>query len=65
LPYEHKVNTGTVFANPDKEKETSPDFSGTANIAGRVYRIAGWKNRSNDGKVRLNLKFSEPQNGRR
>jgi hypothetical protein len=64
MPYEHKINSGSVFAQK-KEKETSPDFTGICNVAGKTWRIAGWKNRKEDGTVWLNLKFSEPQQGRR
>jgi len=36
------LNKGTLGKNKRKEKETHPDYSGTAEIAGVKYWISAW-----------------------
>jgi hypothetical protein len=52
MAYEHKANSGSLFGNDKKEKETQPDWKGSALIGGVEYWLSGW------GKEgRLGLKF--------
>ena len=43
------TNRGSIWKNDRKEKDTQPDFTGTANIDGREYWVSAWKRRP-DGK---------------
>lgn len=47
----HKDGTGVLYSNnPAKKKsERSPDAGGECTIAGKRYRIAGWRHESTNG----------------
>lgn len=57
---EHKDNSGSLYRNK-KEKPTQPDYSGSATIAGKQYRVSGWVNKSKAGANYLRVLFSEQQ----
>lgn len=61
MSYEHKVNSGSLFKNEKKINEKQPDYTGEANIDGKVKRLAGWINKTSTGKTYLNIKIEEPQ----
>lgn len=42
MAYEQKDNSGTIFKNDRKEKDSHPDRTGTALIEGVEYWISGW-----------------------
>ena len=48
--YEQKPNTGVLFKNNRKEKESHPNSNGTALIDGKSYRISGWTKEKNGEK---------------
>ena len=48
---------GKLMVSKVKSKETSPDHFGTANIDGKIYKMAGWKNTSQSGNPVLDIKF--------
>ena len=50
MAYEQKDNSGTIFRNNRKEKETHPDHTGTALIDGREYWISAWVKDGKNGK---------------
>jgi uncharacterized protein (DUF736 family) len=71
--YQAKPNSGSLFANDKKEKDTHPDFKGdmvlgpelVAEIAALVnagkpakVQVAGWKKTTKNGKVFLSLSLS-------
>ena len=55
-----KDNSGALFINDRKEKESQPDYTGTCIVNGRKMQISSWKNTSQSGKAYLGLAFSEP-----
>lgn len=57
---EQKDNSGSLYRNK-KEKPTQPDYSGSATIAGKQYRVSGWVNKSKAGISYLRVLFSEQQ----
>ncbi len=57
---EQKDNSGSLYRNK-KEKPTQPDYTGTATIAGKQYRVSGWVNKSKAGTSYLRVLFSEQQ----
>lgn len=50
-------NSGALFRNKNKQRDTHPDFNGTAVIDGREYYIAGWARESANGKRYTSLAF--------
>lgn len=64
MAYEPKPNTGSLFANKEKTKPTSPDYRGDVliNVADlevvnsmAKVKLAGWKKTSESGLVYLSL----------
>jgi hypothetical protein len=64
---EQKNNSGTIFRNVKKETAQAPDYSGTATVNEKKFRIAGWINKSKTGSNYLRILFTEiieqPQTG--
>jgi hypothetical protein len=57
MAFERKDNTGAVFQNQRKEKDTHPDRTGDAMIDGREYWVNGWIKQDRNGKQFLSLAF--------
>lgn len=55
--YEQKDNTGALFANDKREKETQPNAKGSAMIGGVEYWVSAWTNTSSKGTKYQSLKF--------
>ena len=51
-------NSGALFRNDRKEKETQPDYTGEAKIEGVEYRLSAWLNESKNGKKYMGLKLT-------
>jgi hypothetical protein len=47
------TNSGALFINDKGDNEKRPDYRGTINIEGVIYKLAGWKRELRDetGKV--------------
>lgn len=61
MAYDNR-NTGIISKNDRKEKDTHPDITGSINVEGVEYWLAGWhKVRQEDGKpfYSLSLKRKE------
>lgn len=56
-PFEHPENRGSAFTNDKATKDTDPDYMGTANIDGELYRVVIWSNEFDGDKERLALLF--------
>lgn len=57
MAYQHKENTGSLFKNDKREKETHAHARGSALIDGVEYWVDAWTNESNDGSKYQSLKF--------
>ena len=62
MAFEQKDNTGAIFINDRKEKDTHPDRSGSATIDGVEYWVSGWLKKTKDDQPYLSLAF-KPKNG--
>jgi hypothetical protein len=60
MAYDQRDNSGVMFANDRKEKDTHPDRTGNAMIDGRKYWVSGWIKQDRNGKPFLSLAF-KPQ----
>lgn len=55
--YEQKPDTGSLFINDKREKETQPNAKGSALIGGVEYWVSAWTNTSSKGAKYQSLKF--------
>jgi hypothetical protein len=51
------TNTGLMYRNDKKEQDTHPDFSGSINIDGTEYWLAGWVKEGKEGSKFEGRKF--------
>ena len=49
------TNSGALFTNSRKEKDTHPDFKGTINVEGVDYWISGWKKKDRNDNTYMSL----------
>ena len=61
MSYETKDNTGRLFRNDKKEKDTHPDYTGTALIGGVEHFMDAWIKRSDSGKTWMSFSFKPKQ----
>jgi uncharacterized protein (DUF736 family) len=52
-------NSGALFKNSKKEKETHPDLTGKITVNGVEYNLSGWNNTTKSGDKYLAVKVSE------
>ena len=57
MAFEHKDNSGSIFRNDRREKDSHPTHTGSAKIDGVEYWISAWVNETGGGKKYFSLKF--------
>lgn len=57
------TNSGTLFKNDRKEKETHPDYKGQINIDGVEYWLSSWIKVSKDGTKKFMSLSVQPKDG--
>lgn len=57
MAYEIKDNSGSLFRNKDKEKDTHPGMTGSAKIGGVEYWVSSWRKETKNGEPWLSLSF--------
>jgi hypothetical protein len=50
MAYEQKENSGSLFKNDKREKDTHPHATGTAKINGVEYWVSAWTKEGKKGK---------------
>jgi uncharacterized protein (DUF736 family) len=58
---ETKNNSGALFKNDNKKKETQPDYKGNGIINGEPKQISAWINTSAKGLKYMSLTFEDPR----
>lgn len=57
---ETKVNSGAIFKNDKKAKETHPDYRGKVNVEGKEFELSLWLKESKNGLKYFSVAVSEP-----
>ena len=57
MAYEQKDNTGSLFKNDKREKDTHPNATGSAVIDGVAYWVSAWTKETKDGAKWQSLSF--------
>jgi hypothetical protein len=57
MAYEQRENTGSLFKNDRKEKDTHADYRGNALIDGVEYWLDAWINEDRNGHKYMSLKL--------
>jgi uncharacterized protein (DUF736 family) len=57
--YQQKPNTGAIFKNKKKEKETQPEYKGTIDVDGVAKEISLWVKKSKAGESYFSVQISE------
>ena len=61
MAYQQKENSGSLFQNDKKEKDTHPDSKGSAIIGGVEYWVSAWRKTGSGGKKFLSLAFTKKE----
>jgi uncharacterized protein (DUF736 family) len=57
---EKKNNSGAIFKNKRKEKDTHPDYRGNVVVNGKEMEVVMWVKESKSGEKFFSVAFSEP-----
>ena len=54
-------NSGILSRNDKRKTDKHPEFSGTAEVDGVEYWLAGWVNQTQDGRKYFKLSFTKKE----
>jgi hypothetical protein len=55
MAFEHKDNSGSLFENDRKRKDSDPDMKGDGMFAGVDVWLSGWRNKTKSGQEYIKL----------
>ena len=58
MAYQAKPNTGSLFKNDKKAKDTHPNATGSALIGGVEYWVSAWTKKDKNGNAWQSLAFT-------
>ena len=61
MAYEQRNMNGSLFKNDRKEKETHPDYKGSALIDGVEYWMSSWLKTGKNGTKFMSMSFTPKQ----
>jgi hypothetical protein len=61
MKYEQRDNSGSTFKNDNKQKQSHPDYKGSAKINGVEYWVSTWIKISQNGTEFLSHSFTPKQ----
>jgi hypothetical protein len=59
MAFEQRDNSGALFKNEKREKDTHPNARGTAMIDGVMYEISAWTKETKNGDKFQSLTFKK------
>jgi len=57
VAFEQRDNSGSLFKEEDKQKDSHKDYGGKCKIGGKMYWISAWIKRPEGKKVYMSLAF--------
>jgi hypothetical protein len=60
MAFTHNVNSGSLFKNEYRTKDSAPHWKGSANWEGQVFEIAAWLQEGKNGQKYFRLKLQPP-----
>lgn len=61
MAYEQRDNSGSIFRNDKKEKDSHPDGKGSAMIDGVEYWVSSWNKTASNGTQFRSLSFQRKE----
>lgn len=58
MAYEQKNNSGAIFRNNKREKDTHPNMTGKAMVNGVMVYVSAWTKERENGEKWLSLSFT-------
>jgi hypothetical protein len=57
MSYEQRDNSGSLFKNQKKDKDTHPDYTGNGMIDGKGFWFSAWIKKDRNGNTFMSLSF--------
>lgn len=61
MSYEQRDNSGSLFKNKRKEKDSQPNATGKAMIGGVMYEVSAWTKTDRNGNPWQSLSFKKAE----